>query len=76
MSDLLVERECKGTKKNVYVQTKFVFVAIDYFFCSNYEGIASAKPMLSRLCVISIWLLAEVKPKSFVSNFWGSLHIP
>ena len=32
MSDLLVERECKGTKKNVYVQTKFIFVAIDYFF--------------------------------------------
>ena len=58
MSDLLVERECKGTKKNVYVQTKFIFVAIDYFFCSSYEGIASAKPMLSRLCVISIWLLA------------------
>ena len=76
MSDLLVERECKGTKKNVYVQTKFIFVAIDYFFCSIYEGIASAKPMLSRLCVISIWLLAEVNPKSFVSNFWGSLHIP
>ena len=49
MSALLVERECKGTKKNVYVQTKFIFVAIDYFFCSSYEGIASAKPMLSRL---------------------------
>ena len=28
---------CKGTKKNVYVQEKFTFVAIGYIFLQSFE---------------------------------------
>ena len=34
---------CKGTKKNVYVQEKFIFIAIGYIFYSSFEGRVSSK---------------------------------
>ena len=64
MSDLLVERECKGTKKNVYVQTKFIFVAIDYFFLLYIRGNCinktDAQPFVcDKYMVVSLLLFVD-----------------
>ena len=34
---------CKGSEKNVYVQEKFIFIAIGYIFCSCFGGKAASE---------------------------------